>query len=144
MAYLETFLTSVTDRLSSAGLTALPEYKLRLRPVPADAMFVTAGISGLRHTPPMPFADGAAVPGELTLRLRFHCRTGDDPERLSICWELTVLPILLSMGLAMTSASLGDAFYDKTLDRCVREAQVQIAAAVTRTPLPASGTGVSA
>jgi hypothetical protein len=144
MAYLETFLHGVTNRLSAAGVKALPEYALKLRPVPADTLFVTAAVGELRHEPPMPFAGGTAVPVSLTLRLRFHCRPEDGAEKLSIFWELTVLPLLLGMGLATASAVLGPPVYDRTLDRLVREAQVQIAAAVTQRPLPGSGTEVTA
>lgn len=144
MAYLETFLHDVTERLSAAGLTVEPEYPQNARPVPAKGLFVTAAVSAVRHEPPLAFSGGSAVPVQLTLRLRFHCGTDRDAAQLSVCWELTVLPVLLGMGLAVQSAAFGETVYDRTLDRFVREAQVQIAGAVTRTPLPDSQTEVTA
>ena len=135
MAYLEIFLSAVTGRLSDAGLDAVPEYESGMKPVPEDSFFVTAAVTDVRHEPPLPFDGGTALPVTLTLRLRFHCRTGGDAERLSVCWELTVLPALLRMGLAVSAAEFGGTVYDRTLDRLVREGTVRIAGAVTLTPL---------
>lgn len=131
MALLDTFLHELTDRLSASGIRVLNEFEQPLFPLPADDLFVTAAVTGLRAEPPLSVHGGRAVPVQLTLRLRFHGRTEKDAGALPAVRETVLLPLLLDTGLAVTSADCGETAYVRAVDRFVCEAEFSLAGVFT-------------
>gem|GEM_PF-2933690 len=138
MAYLETVISQIVGTLQENGVTAYAEYELQTSPVPADPMFVTAAVTRFEaDVPPVAvYGDGKAFPAVLTLRFRIHGKPNDDPDKLTIIWEVSVLPELMDAGYCIRSAKLGEVQYSRQLDRILREATVTVDALLTRKPLP--------
>ena len=133
MAYLESVSGQVITALRAEGLTVFTEYELQTAPIPQDDLFLTVAVAGMQTDAPLDYPQGIAAPAEVQLRIRLHGRVGNDPDDLAICWELRVLPVLLDSGLALHKTSLGEAHWERRLDRMVREGTAALPALLTRT-----------
>lgn len=130
MAYLVPVAEEVCAALTAAGLPAYTEYALSTEPVPVSRDFVTVGIADVRTGPVFRRGSTAVMPAECTLRLRFHCLTNADIDRLTILWELKAVPLLMERGFALTGMTLSPPERAAALNRFVREALCRISAAV--------------
>ena len=133
MAYLDTMLGQFCTVLRANGIEPVTEYERRLSPPPASAEFVTLGLPEIHCGSPMQYGTGKAIPADITLRLRFHCKTGKSADALLIRWELGLVPALLASGLSVTGCTLGPVTFDRELNRFLRECSVTVSAVITET-----------
>ena len=133
MAYLDTMLSQFCTVLRANGIDPVTEYGRRLEPLPDAAEFVTVGLPEVHCGTPLKYGSGNAVPAELHLRVRFHCKTNRDAGNLQVRWALGLVPALLDSGLAVTGFTLGAVTFDRAADRFVREAAVTVSALITQT-----------
>ena len=132
MAYLETLTAQITGILNDAGIEAYAEFAQGLEAPPNGAVFATVSIAAMHCGTPITLPDGSLTPAAVTVRVRLHCAVQENTDRLAICLQNVLLPALLDRGYAVSSLTLGEIAYSKTLDRMLREVHIEIPAAVLR------------
>lgn len=122
----------LTDALLTAlnreGIPAYREFAQPRRSVEPQRFFVTAAVSHAACGAPVPCESGTVMPAEVTLRLRYHCRTDSDFMQYMMLADTVVQGVLDQAACSILRAERGDIRYQKQLDRCESETVIVFSA----------------
>ena len=121
----ERISSRLIEALRAAGIPAYPEYPQILRPLPPDPFFVTAACTEAVCGAPVETLFGDAVTASLTIRLRMHCRTDNDPAAFAEKTEQCILQTLRDAACDLRGIRQVELHYVRELDRLVCEVLLQ-------------------
>lgn len=117
----DTLLDALLTALNREGIPAYREFSQPRRSLESQRFFVTAAVSSVTCGATVPCEDGAVLPAELTLRLRYHCRTDSDFMLYHAQADAAVQTVLEQTDCNILRVERGEVRYLKQLDRCETE-----------------------
>lgn len=118
---VETLLDTLLTALNREGISAYREFAKPRRSLETQRFFVTAAVSSVVCGAPVPSKNGTVLPAEVTLRLRYHCRTDSDFTLYYAQTDAVVQTVLEQTDCNILRAERGEVRYLKQLDRCETE-----------------------